>query len=193
MSQDLPYLDLARRFAGFTEVAGVWSVPDPQERVRLDMIMGRDLYGRVLQFPVTLREDASGLDSEAHLTQLGSGVVVSMATGDPEAVRAVLSAIVNASSIESVECGLRVQGTGETDDAASIGAVRLREVTRQRAVGTARIGDTERNFVLRLAAQPGLVRPSSTAYQTPRLRLDGRSGELFGEQPRVLADLYWQG
>ncbi|AIG63413.1 hypothetical protein CATYP_00370 [Corynebacterium atypicum] len=192
MSQDLPYLDLARRFAGFTEVAGVWSVPDPKARIRLDVIMGRDLYGRVLQFPVTVREDASDLDPQVQLTELDSTAIVSMATGDPDAVRAVVSAIVNASSIESAECGLRVQGTGEAADAASIGEVRLREVTRQRAVGAARIGDTERNFVLRLAAQPGLVRPSSTAYQTPRLRLDGSSVELFGEQPRVLADLYWQ-
>lgn len=194
--------ELARRFAGFDEVVGSWRLVDPDDVVGIEILVGHDFYGRVLQLPVTYRPIEAALDEGVTFTEMDHNILgrraVTMATADPVAVREMIRTIIASDTSADFSLGspvLTAHGSGcvADDPISEVSEVELREYTRQRASGVALVDGAHRNFVLRIAAQPGPARPSSTGYQTPKLRLTTTAPELFGDAEVVLADLYWMG
>ncbi|WIM67860.1 hypothetical protein QP027_00180 [Corynebacterium breve] len=186
--------ELAKRFGAIHDLVGSYTFDDPANQVGIETLVGNDLDGRLMQFPVTyIAEDTH---SEATLAEidhstLGKRFVVP-ATASETAVREYIRVILNGTEGTAVAAeeapAIEVEGSGEGP--AEIGEVVLREFTRQRATGTVVVDGKVRSFFLRI---PNLLTHSkeiATGHTTSRLRLTGwKAGAP--EDTRILAELSW--
>ncbi|QGU03497.1 CG0192 family protein [Corynebacterium comes] len=185
--------DIAVRFAGIVTLLGSYRLVDPDDEVGIEVLVGSDIDGRTVQLPVTYR--AEEISPEHTLTEMTHSVLgrrwVSNALGDPVAVaqfiRTILEGDDGATRSDGVPAVLNLRGSG-TEDKVEVRDVELREVTRQRALGTVNIDGRVRSFELRL---PHLLRRRNTTgvdANTPRLHLIGWLPSM-PEKQRVVAEL----
>ena len=147
----------------------------------LKIFFGTDLSGRLIQLPVTFREDE--ISREATLVEQ-HGQFVSSAMHDSEAVTALIRFILNGDHSDHDEWVL--DGSSSRVAGEKVEAAQIAEATRQRSIGTITVGDQVRTFLLRMPNLPKRKRPSSTDYDTARLNLRAQYRE---DEPVIIAEL----
>lgn len=187
--------ELAARFGGITELLGSYRLVDPDGQVGIEILIGRDEAARMIQLPLTYRSEEVHPEftlSEMEHSELGHRFV-SNALGDPVAVREIIRTIVQGDDGAAYSAGpgpvLSIRGSGDED--AQISDVELREVTRQRALGSALIDGTTRPFLLRISNLPGRAITIGQGHTTPELHLAAHPVDT-PEDVSIIAELNWR-
>lgn len=200
--------EFTARFGAVVTLLGSYRLVDPADEVGIEIHIGRDGEGRLVQMPTTYR--AEELDPAATLCSVDHNILgtrwVSNALGDPVAVAQMIRTIVQGDDGAAYSNGsgpiVDVLGTGDPKAPEGkpgsvvkdleVGEVKLQEYTRQRAVGTVEIGDHVRSFELRL---PNLLRAERTiarGFTTPRMHLTATpKDERVGDEDLIVAELNW--
>lgn len=187
---------VAQRFGGFVTLLGSYRLVDPAGEVGIEVLVGTDFDGRVVQLPLTYR--GAEADPRHTLTELEHSVLgrrwVSNALGDPVAVaqfiRTILTGDDGAEFSDGTPPVLDILGSGDSAD-VEIADVELTEVTRQRAIGTVRVDDRLRGFKLLMQRVPGTMERINRGHNTTRLHLAGWL-PARRDARRVLAELHWR-
>ncbi|AGF71256.1 CG0192 family protein [Corynebacterium halotolerans] len=187
---------IAGTFGGFVELLGSYRLVDPDDEVGIEVLIGTDLDGRIVQLPLTYR--GAELDPEHTLTELEHNILghrwVSNALGDPVAVtqliRTILTGDDGAKFSDGTPPALDIIGSGDRAG-AQVSEVRLSESTRQRAVGTVRVDDRVRGFRLHMPRVPLSPRTTGQERTTARLNLTGSLPSLPAKK-HVVAELHWR-
>lgn len=184
--------ELAKKWLGhFTEL-GSYRFVDPDGEVGIEVLVGEDLDGRLVQLPVTYRshqlDPVHTLDTMEH-SELGKRYV-SNALGDPVAVREFIRTIIEADTgaqrSDGKPAALEVKGSGASEE-VTVGEVTLQEVTRQRVVGEVELDFQPYRFVLRVPHLLVPVANPGTGHQVSRLRITG----VRNERELLIAELSW--
>ncbi len=186
---------ISTTFGGFVELLGSYRLVDPGDEVGIEVLIGTDLDGRIVQLPLTYRPGE--LDPEHTLTEMEHNILghrwVSNALGDPVAVTQLLRTILagddGAEFSDGTPAALEIAGSGSGEVAVS--EVKLTEATRQRAVGTVRVDDRVRGFQLRMPRVPLSPRSLAAGHTTTRLNLTGWLPSL-PDKKYVIAELHWR-
>ena len=200
--------EFTARFGAVVTLLGSYRLVDPADEVGIEIHIGRDGEGRLVQMPTTYR--AEELDPAATFCSVDHSVLgtrwVSNALGDPVAVAQIIRTIVQGDdgAAYSNDSGpiVDVLGTGDPKapegepgsvvEDLEVGKVKLQEYTRQRAVGTVEIGDHVRSFELRLPNLLQTERTVARGFTTPRMHLTATpKDERLGTDDLIVAELYW--
>lgn len=187
---------IAATFGGFVELLGSYRLVDPDDVAGIEVLIGTDLDGRIVQLPVTYR--SAELDPEHTLTQMDHNILghrwVTNALGDPVAVtqfiRTILAGDDGAEFSDGTPAALDIIGSGDTPD-VQVSQVDIKEATRQRAVGTVRVDDRVRGFRLHMPRVPLSPRSIEEGHNTTRLNLTGWLPALPAKK-YVIAELHWR-
>lgn len=183
--------EVARRFGAIKQVLGTIDLNQEGGATAIEIIFGRDDVGRLVQMPVTYREEE--IDADGTLTTItheeqGTRYVTA-ALSDPVAVTEIIRTIIQGGQptlhADGNERDYFVTGSGDKPD-AEITDTEISEATRQRARGTIKIDGQVYSYLLRMTNLPHPQRPPSTDYSTPALRL---TAGLSGEAGVVIAEL----
>lgn len=167
--------NIAHRFGGIENSLGSVKIG------ALEIFFGTDLSGRLIQLPVTWRDQE--IDREATLVEQ-DGQFVSSALHDGEAVTALLQLILQGESLS--DGAWSVTGSSSRVVGQEVKEAQIAEATRQRSIGTVTIGDQVRTFLLRMTNLPHRKRSASTDYDTTRLHLRAQHKE---DEPVIIAEL----
>lgn len=200
--------EVAARFGALVTLLGSYRLADTDDEVGIEIYVGRDIEGRLVQMPVSYR--SAEVDPGATLGTLEHSVLgtrwVSNALGDPVAVREFIRTIVQGDDGATYSDGsgplMDIRGTGdplapEGEPGSvvadlTVGEVNLHEYTRQRALGTVVIGSHVRSFKLRLPNLLKTERAVARGFTTPRMHLTATSAdERIGEQEFIVGELHW--
>lgn len=190
--------EIAKKWLGRFVHEGSYRLVDPEGEVGIEVLIGFDDDGRLIQVPLTYRsallDPAQSLGTMEH-SVLGTRYV-SNALGDPVAVAEFIRVIVDgeegAEYSNGTQPALNIIGSGQRpgDPHREIGEVTLREVTRQRAVGWARVDGKNRGFILRV---PQILVPEwhqSRGHTVSPLRISGWTAQDPGTK-LIVAELGW--
>ncbi|AHI21529.1 CG0192 family protein [Corynebacterium vitaeruminis] len=190
--------EVANKWLGGFRHIGSYRLVDPEGEVGIEALIGFDADDRLIQIPFSYR--SKELDPHHTLGTIEHSVLgtryVSNALGDPVAVAEFIRTIVDggqgATFSNGTQPALEIQGSGqrEGDPALEIGEVTLREVTRQRAVGWAKVNGKNRGFILRM---PQILVPEwhlSRGHSVSPLRITGHTPD-DPAHPLVVAELGW--
>ncbi|WBT08920.1 hypothetical protein PAB09_00740 [Corynebacterium sp. SCR221107] len=190
--------EIANKWVGRFSHLGSYRLVDPEGEVGIESLIGLDDDDRLIQIPLTYR--SSLLDPAHSLGTIEHSVLgtryVSNALGDPVAVAEFIRVIVNgeegAEFSNGTQPALNIVGSGPRpgEEDLVIGAVTLREVTRQRAVGWAKVNGKNRGFILRM---PQILVPEwhqSRGHTVSPLRIVGQTNE-DPDTKLVVAELGW--
>lgn len=187
--------DLVRRWGPIVDLLGSYRLVDPEGEVGIEVHVGTDMEGRLMQMPVSYR--AEELDNkEATLTPMSHNILglryVSNALGDPVAVREIVRTIITGDDGAAYSDGpgpyLDVRGSGEEKD-AEVGEIKISEFTRQRCLGTVMIDGATRSFKLRMSNLLGPARNVARGHTTSKLRLTGTNPDGI---EYICAELSWR-
>lgn len=187
---------IVAHFGAIQDLLGSYRFVDPDGKVGIEIHIGHDMERRLMQFATVYTETDEAPEALFTATEhpvLGTRYVAPL-TSNAVAVREVIRVILEADNGAEYSNGsgpaVDVRGSGTEEELSSVGAVKISEYTRQRAVGTVLIDDKPRSFLLRI---PNLLVPGreiARGHTTSRMRLTGWPPEN-PEDKRVLAELSW--
>lgn len=189
--------EIAKRFGAIVNVEGSARIADPAHEVGIEIILGTDESGRLMQLPMTYRPspvDEQGTLTEMEHSELGKRWVTA-ALSDNVAVTEIIRTIVQgddgAQHSDGPPPAFLLRGSGNRTDAKVVEA-QIAESTRQRAVGTVTIDDQVRGYLLRMTNLPHPAQSGGslgTDYSTARLRLTARRADDSEAAALVIAEL----
>ena len=128
--------DIAARFSSIAQLEGSYRAVDRDDKVGIEVLVGRDAEGALTQCGVSYREEKEALDDA--LCPLSRSILgprsVAQLTADPVAVR------------EFVQLILRGTGSGN----ATVDDVVIEEHDKLNSVGTLTVDGKEKRYQLRL-------------------------------------------
>lgn len=149
--------DIAKHFGEIEQLLGTYRVLDSDGEVGIETYVGTNVEGDIVQLPLSYRSADNALDDAAGLTPLTHSVLgarsVSMATGDPVAVREYISTIVTGDSGAEFSLGepiLRIEGKGNNSEGGCT-QVSIDSFGPHRSKGTATINGEDFLYELRFA------------------------------------------
>ncbi|MHA2787771.1 CG0192 family protein [Corynebacterium sp. S7] len=185
---------IAKKFGAITDLIGSYRFVDPEDVVGIEVLVGRDMEGRLMQLPLVYTSDV--IEGEALISTMKHSILgkryVGVATASPAAVKEFIRVILNGDNgaAYSDGSGPQVEVKGSGDLGVEVGDINIREFTRQRSTGSVLIDGRSRSYFLRIPNL--LLRSHETArgHTTSRMRLSGWRPENPAD-PRVMAELSW--
>lgn len=145
--------EMAARFSSITQLNGTYRAYDRDDKVGIEVLVGRDDEGNLTQCGLSYREEAMALDDA--LTPLTHSVLgprsVAQLTADPVAVREFAQMILNGGQGADFSTGepiFAVQGTGSGE--AVVDDVVIETHDKLNSVGTLTVDGEEKRYQLRL-------------------------------------------
>ncbi|WP_273416358.1 CG0192 family protein [Corynebacterium appendicis] len=145
--------EMAARFSSITQLDGTYRAYDRDDKVGIEVLVGRDDEGNLTQCGVSYREEDMALDDV--LTPLTHSVLgrrsVAQLTADPVAVREFVELIVNGGQGADFSTGepiFGVRGTGSGN--ATVDDVEIETHDKLNSVGTLTVDGEEKRYQLRL-------------------------------------------
>lgn len=189
---------IGKTFGGLQEQLGTYRLVDADDEVGIEIMVGRDSEGRLVQLPLTYRP--SEFDAEQTLVEIEHSELghryVSHALGDPVAVRELIRTIVTADDGAAFSDGttpaLDIRGSGSSYGAdAAVGRVTLTQVQQQSAAGIVTVNSRVRSFGLRMPRRLKSKKGAGADYDATRLHISAPHPEAPEQQVRV-AELFWR-
>ena len=145
--------EIAARFSSIAQLIGSYRAVDRDDKVGIEVLVGRDEEGNLTQCGVSYRDEAMALDDA--LCPLSHSVLgprsVAQLTADPVAVREFVELIINGGQGADFSTGepiFDVRGTGSGN--ATVSDVVVHEHDKLNSVGTLRVDGEEKRYQLRL-------------------------------------------
>ncbi|SIS44621.1 hypothetical protein SAMN05444817_1049 [Corynebacterium appendicis CIP 107643] len=145
--------EMAARFSSITQLDGTYRAYDRDDKVGIEVLVGRDEEGNLTQCGLSYREEDMALDDV--LTPLTHSVLgrrsVAQLTADPVAVREFVELIVNGGQGADFSTGepiFGVRGTGGGN--ATVDDVEIETHDKLNSVGTLTVDGEEKRYQLRL-------------------------------------------
>ena len=145
--------EMAARFSSITQLDGTYRAYDRDDKVGIEVLVGRDEEGNLTQCGLSYREEDMALDDV--LTPLTHSVLgrrsVAQLTADPVAVREFVELIVNGGQGADFSTGepiFGVRGTGGGN--ATVDDVEIEDHDKLNSVGTLTVDGEEKRYQLRL-------------------------------------------
>lgn len=155
--------EMAASFSSITQLDGTYRAYDRDDKVGIEVLVGRDDEGNLTQCGLSYREEAMALDDA--LTPLSHSILgprsVAQLTADPVAVREFTQMILNGGQGADFSTGepiFAVRGTGSGD--AVVDNVVVETHDKLNSVGTLTVDGEEKRYQLRLQR---VIRKTPTA------------------------------
>lgn len=145
--------EMAARFSSITQLDGTYRAYDRDDKVGIEVLVGRDDEGNLTQCGLSYREEAMALDDA--LTPLTHSVLgprsVAQLTADPVAVREFAQMILNGGQGADFSTGepiFAVRGTGSGETVVDNVVIETHD--KLNSVGTLTVDGNEKRYQLRL-------------------------------------------
>lgn len=145
--------EMAARFSSITQLDGAYRAYDRDDKVGIEVLVGRDDEGNLTQCGLSYREEAMALDDA--LTPLTHSVLgprsVAQLTADPVAVREFAQMILNGGQGADFSTGepiFAVRGTGSGETVVDNVVIETHD--KLNSVGTLTVDGEEKRYQLRL-------------------------------------------
>lgn len=145
--------EMAARFSSITQLKGTYRAYDRDDKVGIEVLVGRDDEGNLTQCGLSYREEAMALDDA--LTPLTHSVLgprsVAQLTADPVAVREFAQMILNGGQGADFSTGepiFAVRGTGSGETVVDNVVIETHD--KLNSVGTLTVDGDEKRYQLRL-------------------------------------------
>lgn len=145
--------EMAARFSSITQLDGAYRAYDRDDKVGIEVLVGRDDEGNLTQCGLSYREEAMALDDA--LTPLTHSVLgprsVAQLTADPVAVREFAQMILNGEQGADFSTGepiFAVRGTGSGETVVDNVVIETHD--KLNSVGTLTVDGEEKRYQLRL-------------------------------------------
>lgn len=149
--------DILAEHSPIVERLGSYRAVDRDDRVGIEVIVGRDSEGALRQFGLSYRDKSISLDDE--LTALNHSVLgersVAPLTADPVAVRELIQLILGGGDGASYSIGepiFAVRGTGQTPD-VTVSDVEVEEHNALTSIGSVSVDGQPHRFQLRIVRE----------------------------------------
>lgn len=189
--------EIAKKFGAIDQIEGSARIVDPAGEVGIEILLGNDESGRLMQLPLTYRP--SKISDHATLTEMDHSELgkrwVTAALSDnvavTEIIRTILQGDDGAAHSDGPPPQFLLRGTGKKTE-TTVEEAQIAESTRQRAVGTVTVDDKVRGYLLRMTNLPHPAQSGGalgTDYSTARLNLTATRADAPDEAPLVIAEL----